>query len=251
MHRRNLDWLLFVIMLALGATGGLAWVWLAAPARPDDATPAALNAVDRAIYLRLVADSFAANGDDALAAARLEALGPNGATHLVALLAEELRVGHGGPDTLRLAALAVALEIDAPEVALLAPPRPLPAATAQAGMPALQSTAPAAGRYELIGREALCTPGEAERRIVVAVSDSEGVLLLGIAITVTWDDGQDTFFTGFGGEGDETGDFDMSLGASYSVSVGADAPAVSGLAVQTCPDGQDGGWQLTFREHAP
>ena len=55
------------------ALEGLAWTWLAAPARPSDTTPAALNAVDRAIYLRLVADSFAADGNEGRAAARLDA----------------------------------------------------------------------------------------------------------------------------------------------------------------------------------
>jgi len=254
MHRRNLDWLLFVIMLALGAAGGLAWAWLAAPARPDDASPAALNAIDRAIYLRLVADCFAANNDRALAATRLEALGPNAAAHLLTLLAEELRGGRGGPNTTRLAALATALGIDAPEVALLAPPQPLPAATAQAGsaLTTTPTTAPAAGRYELIGREALCTPGEAVRRIVVTVSDSDSEPLPGVAIQVNWDGGHDTFFTGFAaGESSGAADFEMTVGVSYSVSVGDDAPAVTDLAVQPCPDGLDGGWQLTFHERAP
>ena len=230
MHRRTVEWLLFLLLLALGAAGGLAWAWLAAPARPADASPAAPNAVDRAIYLRLVADSFAAGGDQARAAARLEALGPDAASQLVALLAADLRDGRSGPQTGRLAALAAALNVDAPEVALLAPPRPLPAATLPAGVPALQATPindPVAGRYELIGREALCTPGEATRRIVVAVSDREDEPLPGIAITVAWEGDQDTFFTGLGqSAGSGTADFDMA--ASH-----------------------DGGWQLTFRERAP
>lgn len=255
MHRRTTEWLLFLILLAVGAAGGLAWAWLAAPARPDDAAPAALNAVDRAIYLRLVADSFAADGDRARVAARLEALGPDAATYLVDLLAEELRARRGGPDTLRLAALAAALEINAPEVALLAPPLPLPAASPQAGLPALQATSPAtsaAGRYELASNEPLCVPGEAARRIVVAIRDSQGEPLPGVAVTVGWDGGQETFFTGFAaGEDSGTADFEMTAGESYSVSVGDDAPAVTDLAIQPCADGQDGGRQLAFRERVP
>lgn len=255
MHRRTVEWLLFLLLLALGAAGGLAWAWLVAPARPADASPAALNAVDRAIYLRLVADSFAADGDEVRAAARLEALGPDAASQLVALLAADLRDGRSSPPTGRLAALAAALGIDAPEVALLAPPRPLPAATPPAGMPAPQATppnAPVAGRYELIDREALCTLGEATRRIVVIVSEREDEPLPGIAITVAWAGDQDMFFTGLGdSEGSSAADFDMAAGVNYSVSVGDDAPAVTDLAVHSCPDGHDGGWQLTFRERAP
>ncbi len=253
MHRRTVEWLLFLLLLALGAAGGLAWAWLAAPARPDDAAPAALNAVDRAIYLRLVADNFAADGDEARAAARLAALGPDAAAHLVALLAADLRDGRGSPQTGRLATLAAALEIDAPEVALLAPPRPLPAATPQAisALSATPTNTPA-GRYELIGREALCTSGEAARRIEVIVSDSDSEPLTGVAITVMWDGGQDTFITGFAaGENSGKADFEMTAGESYSVRVGDDAPAVTDLAIQPCPDGQNGGWQLTFRERVP
>ena len=255
MQRRNVEWLLFTLLLALGAAGGLALAWLAAPARPGDATPAALNAIDRAIYLHLVADSFAADSDEGRAAARLDALGPDARTHLVTLLAEELRGERGGRDILRLAGLAAALEIDAPEVALLAPLLPLPGATPETQIPSPQATsspAMAAGRYELIDRASLCVAGEAARHIEIRVGDGDGTPLPGVPITVAWDGGYDTFFTGFAGAGDRgRADFAMNAGVNYSVAVGDDAPAAVNLAIQVCPDGQDGGWQLTFRERAP
>lgn len=253
MPRQTSEWLLFLFCLALGVAGGLAWAWLVAPARPNDTTPAALNGFDRAIYLHLVADNFAADGDRTRAAVRLEALGADGVAHLVALLGEELRAGRGGSDTLRLAVLAAALHVDAPEVALLAPPLALPAATPPpAALDTTSTIGPPTGLYELIRQEPLCVPGQATRGILVTVNDSLDAPLANIPITVNWDEGQNTFYTGFAGDGNiGTADFDMTAGQSYSLRVGDDAPAVAGLAAQTCPDGQEGGWQLVFRERAP
>ena len=255
--RRISVFTIFFGCLGLGLAAGLAYAWLVAPARPADQTPARLNNTDRALYLRLVADSFAASGDRSIAAGRLAALGESSAADLMELITADLRNGDAGSNTTRLAALAAALQINDPTVDLLASTNPLPPATENprqvptivAGTPESPAESPT---YLLTDRLLTCAEGTPVRRIEVLVRDEDGQPQSGQTVTVSWEGGRDEFITGFSG-GNDPGyaDFVMEPSMAYSVAVATDDPLVTDLRVELCPDGSDGGWRLEFQVQGP
>lgn len=251
--RRTPTFAVFLLFLALGTVAGLSWAWLVAPRQPAGSSPAQLNIQDREIYLRLVADSYAADGDPSLAAQRLAALGPDGRSQLAALVAGDLGDARASGEVTRLATLAVALGIDSPAVALLAPPRPLPPATADptAAIEATPTSQPTDGqpRFRLVDRGPLCNPGEPAGRIEILVVDTVGEPLPGLVVSVTWNEGQDAFYTGFdAARGPGYADFDMEPDIVYAVAIADDEPSAVDLQIHACPDGKAGGWRLEYQE---
>ncbi len=110
--------LTFLLGLALGV--GLAiligWVWF--PLDRRDASPATMRADYRAEYIRLVALTYAAEGDLTRAEARLAALDPDTPTApLVALTEQWIRDGKPAPRIAPLARLAHDLGADTPPMA--------------------------------------------------------------------------------------------------------------------------------------
>jgi hypothetical protein len=72
--------------------------------------------------------------------------------------------------------------------------------------------------------------------------------LPGVEVWVQWDGGSDRFFTGFKPSlGEGAGDFTMSPDTSYTVVLAEGSPEIGGLRIETCANGQAGGWQLTFQ----
>lgn len=230
----------FAFFLLIGVTGGLAYAWLIAPPHPA-AAPDRLNTVDRDLYLRLVAAAYAADGDLALAEARLESAGPNAGSRLVELLALDLAEGRPPRD---IAALTANLDVTAGAVPLLAPPRGLPAATAlpAAAMTTPQATPPA---VTLLRQAPLCT-GDAPQ-LLVHVVDQRGAPLSTIALTLRGDSGPSTAYTGFSVSGDAgMVDFALEPGHTYSLLFG-EVVVADGLAAPTCPGGQQGGWEIQLQ----
>jgi len=71
-------WILFLIVVLLGGALGLVYGWVVNPVEYVDTTPDSLRADFKADYVLMVAESYHANGDVALAARRLALLGgPN------------------------------------------------------------------------------------------------------------------------------------------------------------------------------
>lgn len=241
--------LLFVLCLALGLAGGLAYAWFVAPS-PSSAAPDRLNPVDRDLYLRLVAAAYAADGDRDHAAARLAAAGPDAPARLSALLAADLSAGRPVAD---LAHLAADLGLDTPAVALLVTPLSLPPATSAAASPteATPSPAPTIAPVVVLDRQPLC-PGEDMRQLVVGVVDEAGRPQPGIAVTARWtdaagNDASSTAITGFAADSDPgTADFLMQPGALYAIELDGQL-VTDDLQVIACPDGLQGGWELELR----
>lgn len=248
MRRRSAPLLLFLLCLALGLAGGLAYAWLVAP-RPSSAAPDRLNPVDRDLYLRLVAAAYAADGDRDRAADRLAAAGPDAAVRVATLLSADLAEGRPVAD---LAQLAADLGLDAPAAALLAAPPPLPAATtAVASNPnplATASPAPTAAPAVVLDRQPLC-PGAATQRLVVRVVDEAGRPQPGVAVTARWADAAgneitSTAITGFAATDDPgTADFIMQPGAIYALELDGQTVAEE-LQQAVCLDGLQGGWKI-------
>jgi len=71
-------WILFLIVVLLGGALGLVYGWVVNPVEYVDTTPDSLREDYKADYVLMVAESYHANGDVALAARRLALLGgPN------------------------------------------------------------------------------------------------------------------------------------------------------------------------------
>jgi hypothetical protein len=94
----------------------------------------------------------------------------------------------------------------------------------------------------------VCEAGTAVTRIEVETLDALLNQLPGVEVIVRWDGGEDHFFTGFKPEqGDGYGDFTMTPGVSYSVMLVDGSPEISGLRIEPCDNGRDGGWRLSFQ----
>lgn len=246
---------IFLISLAAGLAAGLAYAWLVMPVRTPDSSPAHLNEADRSLYVGLIAASFAANGDSTAASRRLAGLGPVSESELLKLIQQDLESGRADVDSAQLVKLAVALDIDAPIVGLLAPPRPIAdeddRPSQQVGN--LSTPSPSStSRFRLVGREPVCVSGEDARIIEINVTDSDGEPLAGEAITVRWESGQDRFYTGLKSHVDAGfADFDMQAGIIYAVAIADDQPSIDDLQTHLCADGREGGWRLVYEAQFP
>lgn len=240
--------------LALGVAGGLVFAWFIVPVEPSQLTPAALNPTDREMYIRLLAAAFAADNDRPGASRRLAGLGPAAEDELLDLIMADLRAGQTSQSAGQLIDLATALGLDAPAVALLAPPRPLPQATAGASAGPATPTPPPSDdpTFILIGSEQICVQQTDVGLIEITIEDSVGQPLPGTAVTAAWPGGHNRFFTGF--QSDQSGgfaDFRMEPETPYSIAIGDDPPSATGLQTHLCPDGRVGGWRLAYRGTSP
>ena len=254
--RRPSALLIFLLCCAVGIAAGLAFAWLVAPAQPAGLTPERLNPTDRELYIQLIADSYAANGDRDAAAHRLESLGTAAETSLVELITRDLNGGRSSRSADNLISLAAGLALDAPVVELLAQPPAIPSATPSALVEAASTDAPAspisAGHFELIERTVLCVADNDVNRIEINLIDSDGEPQAGVVISNYWDGGRDSFFTGFTPDQDPGyADFTMTQGTTYSVAIAEDEVSAAGLETQFCADGREGGWRLEYQAREP
>ncbi len=273
---------LLLLGLVLGLGGGLYYAWVLSPIVYTAASPARLRADLRADYLLLVSQSYGADGDLNRARARLQALNvPDSGALVLAQLETALRTGRPAAEVRQLARLAQALGVQAEAVALFAPtpaappvttaPTPAPATATPTLLPTLTPTASptstptpsptlrpsatpsptAEPAYRLLSQERACVGDRAHPVIEVITLDALLEPLPGVEVLVSWDSGEDHFFTGFkpaGGPG--YGDFTMSSDTSYTVILAAGSPPVSGLRLEPCPaaaGGHPGGWRLTYQ----
>lgn len=261
--------------LILGLAAGLYYAWMVAPVVYVDASPARFSDAQKQEYLFLVSQSHAADGDWAMAQRRLAALDdPAIAQTVVDLLETFLRQQRPASEIKNLAFLAQKMGAQSAVVALFAPtplpggstpptataagaitPTPLPTATATPTPLPTSSPAPtqppsptAQLTYRLLSQQRICQRDQATPVIAVITQDALLQPLPGVEVLVRWEDGADHFFTGFiPAEGPGYGDFTMSPGVSYSVALADGSPEVSGLRIEPCNNGLEGGWQLTFQ----
>jgi len=135
--RSTARWVALVTGLVIGLALGLVYTWLVTPVELVNTYPALLRADYRQEWVRLVALSYAADGDLARARSRLEGLDQQEVKGAVAAVIEECASAGYPADTLRrLTALAVALDVHTPAMLVylhtptrqpsLVPPTPTP-----------------------------------------------------------------------------------------------------------------------------
>lgn len=264
-------WLL--LGLVIGLAGSLYYAWVIDPVVYTDASPARLSDAYQRDYLLLASRSYALTGDWPQTEQRLQALElPDMAGAAGDLLDALIREQQPAQTIRQVAALARELGVERPSVARFAPgtgatvtptptaTSPLPAApqtptptTPPTGTPAPTATAterpsptPAAN-YRLLDQQRVCDDEDAPR-IEVNTLDAFLNPLPGVEVLVSWPEGQDRFFTGFKPEiSPGYGDFTMQPETSYTVALAEGSPQVSGLRLERCDNGAQGGWQLTFQ----
>ncbi|MCP4423878.1 MAG: hypothetical protein GY803_05245, partial [Chloroflexi bacterium] len=102
--------------------------------------------------------------------------------------------------------------------------------------------------YRLLNQQPICLNDGSAARIEVVALDALLDPLPGVEVLVNWDGGSDHFFTGFKpAQGAGYGDFTMSPDTSYTVALADGSPEISGLRIESCDNGADGGWRLTFQ----
>ncbi len=267
----------FILLgLIVGLAGALYYAWIVAPTVYTDVVPARLSDAYRTEYIYLVSQSYAVNGDWEKAEQRLLALEDPTLTQTVANLLETYLREQQDPQVIEnMAHLAQGLGVDNKAVALFAPtpvgslpvetPTPAvvieptveptvtltPSATPEPSTTPIASAQPsptARPNYRLLSQEPYCDKGDDVALLVVETQDAMLNQLPGIEVLVTWEGGEDRFFTGFKPTfGAGYGDFEMLPGVSYTVQLADGSPEISGLRIEPCADGFDGGWWLTFQ----
>lgn len=277
---KRFPWLaLLALLLGLGI--GVVYAWVVAPAPARETFPSTLRTDFKDELRALIAASYASTGDLERARARLALLGD--ADSLTALNAQAQRmqaVGDPFEAVQQVAQLAADLQQPPPEPAATATrpftrtPAPTstrpsaartetiipeqiiePPATVSTATPRPTRTAtPLPGRaYELIAQDTLCEAGLQEGLLQVIVTDSRRKPVAGMEIIVTWDGGEERFFTGFKPElGNGYADFVMQAGILYTVRVGTGGAPVSNVSPPGClaEDGSSylGAIRLSFQQ---
>jgi hypothetical protein len=276
-------------VLAIGIILGLLYAWMIAPVRYINTTPNTLRTDFKDQYRMLIAASYASTHDLARAKSRLELLGdsepiqaltaqaqrmlasgqPFDVVQQVAMLADDLQSGvaHIPPTAITgsnisaespTATPAAPLsETETPQVTLVPSPtveiintiipltitpRPTQTLTPTAGAP-----------FILLSNDKVCNPNLTDGLMQISVIDSHHHQMPGVEIIITWDGGEENFFTGFKPEiANGYADYMMQPNMTYSIRIAESGTPVPNLTAPTCTDssGQTytGGLHLTFQQ---
>jgi len=282
--------ILLALLIGLGL--GLAYAWAIAPQRFTTSEPSTLRADFKDQFRSVIAASYAATGNLPRAEARLSLLKENSAEALSAQAQRTIASGQFEQAD-QLAALALALENGGniplqptPTVEIFEPaasnvepsitPFPSPAdlefnltetpkvfetqpATTQttSNTPTPRPTrtpAPTQGPpFLLSSADNTCDPNLPEGLLQILVYNSNRRQLSGVKVIVTWDSGEEQFFTGLKPElGNGYADFLMSPNTTYTAQLGIGSEIAINLLAQTCQasNGESylGGYKLTFQQ---
>ncbi|MBN1135285.1 MAG: hypothetical protein JXM73_01795 [Anaerolineae bacterium] len=250
---------MFALTLAAGLAAGLVYAWGLAPVAYYNAAPDSLGPEQKQVYLALIGDLYATEGDLQRAKLRLSDLGiePDGST-LTSSIEQYLDSGGRTEEVHNLAKLA--RDLGATGGVLLVfgstPKTSTPVAVEPSPTPpTLIVTATPGLTFRLVERTATCAPARQIGKIVVRVRDAKGNGMPGVKVAASWATGQDRFYTGLRPElGPGYADLQMARGVEYEVSV-ADAKSdvarglSAELAAGVCPPGSVSlDWQVVFQQ---
>jgi len=284
---RRVPWsVLLALLTGLGL--GLVYSWAVSPLRVTDSAPVALRGDFKDQYRSAIAAAYAATGNLPRAQARLSLLGD--ADPIEALNAQAQRMlasGQSFEQADRAAALAVALseenngDAPIPTSTIVAvnnnedaptatsPPPPADTSVVPTETPELVETQPVLSEstprptqtslptlgapFTLTGQDTICDSNLPDGLLQVLVLNSNRRQLAGAEIVITWDGGEEQFFTGLKPEiGNGYADFIMTPDTTYTVKLGLGSDIAAGLTVPTCQtsDGESffGGIKLTFQQ---
>jgi len=281
---RRLPWHI-ILALLVGFGTGLVYSWIIAPRGVTDAAPALLRADFKDNYRAAIAASYAATGHLPRAKARLLLLeDPDSAEALNAQAQRMLASGDSAGQADQVAALALALdetkkspttvpatEIEAGaalEITATVPPPPPDVPIELTETPSLVETetvsAPSTPRptqtavptlgapFTLIGQEDVCDANLPEGLLQVIVLNSNKRQMAGVKIILSWDGGEEQFFTGLKPElGNGYADYIMIPETEYTIQLAIGSDVAADLVAPTCQESNGdtftGGMKLTFQ----
>jgi hypothetical protein len=284
-------WTLGVLLALLAGLGlGLTYAWVIAPQGLVNSEPFTLRADFKDQFRAAIAASYAATGNLPRAQARLNLLGNDNLIDTLNAQAQREIANGQLAQADQLAALAVALQSgpnpqiqSTPTLENLEPLTEEPSVTpfpSPADMPLqitgtpenveiqitpqtipnsavprpTQTAQPTQGApFQLTAVDTVCDTNLPQGLLQVMVFNSNRRQLAGIKIIVTWDSGEENFFTGLKPElGNGYADFQMEPGTAYSVQLGLGSETATDITAPTCQasDGQSfiGGYKLTFQQ---
>lgn len=286
---RRIPWDVVLAFLA-GLGGGLVYSWMISPLRVTNADPVVLRADFKDDYRSAIAAAYAATGNLPRAESRLALLKDSDPVEALNAQAQRMTAsGESFQQADEVAALALALEGGSeaiptaiiptdtiqeaevsltetippppPDVPLILTETPQPIETAEsqpvivASTPRPTQTAlPTLGApYALTGQDSVCDSNLPDGLLQVIVLNSNRRQMAGIKIIITWEGGEEPFFTGLKPElGNGYADYIMTPNLTYTVQLGVGSDIATGLVAPTCqaPSGETffGGIKLTFQE---
>ncbi|MFN8404990.1 MAG: hypothetical protein U0V48_15755 [Anaerolineales bacterium] len=285
MRRIPLD-LLLALLAGLGL--GLLYSWVLSPAQVVDSAPVALRSDFKDQYRSAIAAAFNSTGNLDRARARLNLIGDTDPIEALNAQAQRMIASGEIQQADEVAALAsalaqgnvsVAAPVESPTANALATAQPtsteseaVPTSATQeifTSTPEISPTQtiifestprptrtpiPTLGSpFALNGQESICDSNLPDGLLQVLVLNPKRRQLPGVEIRITWDGGEDQFFTGLKPElGNGYADFIMTPNVSYTVQLAQGSDAAVGLIAPACDtsDGQQfiGGFKLTFQQ---
>jgi hypothetical protein len=284
---RRIPWDILLALLA-GLAGGLVYSWMISPLRVTNADPFALRADFKEDFRSTIAAAYAATGNLPRAQARLVLLKDS---DLVEALNAQAQRMMADSESFRqadeVAALAVALENGSEaiptsvlptevvqevqtsftETTLPPPPDDLPivltetpqtietqAVVVEATPRPTQTPLPTLGApYTLTGQDNVCDSNLPDGLLQIIVLNSNRRQTAGVKIIITWEGGEEQFFTGLKPElGNGYADYIMTPNSTYTVQLASGSDIATGLTTPTCQaqNGETffGGIKLTFQQ---
>lgn len=147
-------------------------------------------------------------------------------------------------------------EVEADETAPATTPTitrtPRPSATpspSASPTPTRTATSTPADPFVLRTTQRICEPDQPGGLIQVIALDAAETQISGVEVIVSWDGGEDHFFTGLQPDlGRGYADFAMTEGLVYAVRVAEAGETARELSIFNCSGGYPGSWRLTFQQ---
>lgn len=261
--------ILAIVAIGAGLAAGLGYSWGLDSVEEYESAPDSLHIEYKFVYLALIGDLYAYEGDLEQAKARLAELGIQADGAVLAGLIEDYLDGGGRPEQVRnlthlaeaLGARGGVLLVFGPAPILTLSPTPAPGPTSPVPVPSEDRSTPAttatpAPAFHLSEQTSICSEPGQPGLISVWVQDAEGNGLSNIKVVVSWATGQDRFVTGLRPEkGLGYADFEMQPQIQYDVALADFRGDIAGaltsdLSPDTCPTGTIAvSWHLTFEQN--
>ena len=283
---RRIPWdILLALVAGLGL--GLVYSWVISPLRVSNAEPSTLRADFKDQYRSVIAAAYAATGNLPRAQARLSLLGDSSSVEALNGQAQRMQANTQSFERAdQVAALALALKespsgepvasptneiadqfenivtatslppltdlpleltetpqnIETPTLVIESTPRPTSTSTPLPGKP-----------FALTGQETICDANLPGGLLQVMVLNSNRRQIAGVEIEITWEAGEEQFFTGLKPElGNGYADYTMAPDIAYSIQLARGSDVALGITVPTCQSAANesfpGGIKLTFQQ---
>ncbi len=288
-HARIPSSLQIILALLVGLGLGLAYAWFIFPVKSVDASPSILRTDFKNQYRAVIAAAYLSSHDLDRARARLALLGDSDSVQALSAQAQQMLAAGESFDNIRSVA-QLASDLQQGSVAIPPTDTQTPIASevfspTESSQPTIETPSsedtatalptngtetsfvvashtprpthtpiPRTGKpFELVGQDSVCDTTLPEGLLQVVLMDARDRQVPGIEIIVTWNGGEDRFFTGFKPEvGNGYADFQMQEGIIYSVRIVEGGTPVPDISIPTCTDanGQQypGGILLTFQQ---